>query len=54
MGRNLEASLLLLVAFVLLLLAIAILLLSAAHRHCLASLARRNLLFLQAILFTKP
>src|SRR5262249_38854405 len=28
--------------------------LSAAHRHCLASLARWNLLFLHAISFQKP
>jgi hypothetical protein len=28
--------------------------LSAAHRHCLASLARGNQLFLQAIWFPKP
>ena len=29
-------------------------LLSAAHRNCLASLARGNMLFLQVILFPKP
>jgi len=28
--------------------------LSAAHRNCHASLARENILFLQAILFRKP
>jgi hypothetical protein len=28
--------------------------LSAAHRHCLATLARGNLVFVQVMLFRKP